>query len=261
MGSPSRWRVLVDSPAPGPRNMAVDEALARERAPDEGVLRLYGWDGPTVSFGRNEPARGLYDLQAASREGIRFVRRPTGGRVVLHDRELTYAVAAPIRAWGGLRDAYRAINEALVAGLVALGAPVELAGEPPDGEPPLSAGPCFQRPAEGEVVARGEKLVGSAQARVGDSLLQHGSVILDGRQDALARIGPEATAEAGAPPASVASLLGSVPSRTELIEAVRQGFRRVVGGEWEDAGLREREDRRADELVARYASDDWTWRR
>ncbi len=257
----ARWRVVLDPPGPGPRNMAVDEALARERREDESVLRLYQWDRPTVSFGRNEPARGLYDRQAASREGIRFVRRPTGGRVVLHDRELTYAVAAPLRTWGGLRNAYRTINEALVAGLTALGTRVELAGEPPDGEPSLSAGPCFQRPAEGEVVARGEKLVGSAQARVGDSLLQHGSVIVDGRQDVLARIGPEATAEAGAPPASVASLLGRVPERDELDEAILDGFRRALGGEWTIGELTDEESRRAEELAARYASDDWTWRR
>jgi len=256
-----RWRILCDGPLEGIRNMAVDHALARERRPDEATFRIYEWKRPTISFGRNEPARGLYDVEAARREGVRFVRRPTGGRAVLHDRELTYAVVAPLRAWGGLRAAYRSINSALVDGLEALGAGVELARAPDDGPTPLSAGPCFQRPAEGEVVARGRKLVGSAQARVGDSLLQHGSLILGGSQDALARIGPEAAAEAGARPASVAELLGRTPTREELEDALVAGFRRGVGGEWRRDGLTDAERSAAVELEDRYASAEWTWRR
>lgn len=241
--------------------MALDHALARERSGDEAVLRLYEWDRPTVSFGRNEPARGLYDTEGARREGVAFVRRPTGGRVVLHDRELTYAVAAPLRAWGGLRAAYRAINGALVTGLRAIGARVDLAGRPGGGEAPLSAGPCFQRPAEGEVVIGGRKLVGSAQVRIEGSLLQHGSVIVAGSQDVLARIGPEAATEAGARPASIQELLGRTPSREKLEESLLEGFRRALGGEWRVGDLRDEESRATAALEDRYASRDWTWRR
>lgn len=258
---PALWRVLVDPEENGPANMAADHAVARALRPGEGVLRFYGWARPTVSFGRNEPARGLYDPGAAEREGVGFVRRPTGGRVVLHDDELTYAVAAPLRAWGGLRDAYLTINHGLVRGLRALGVPAELAGPPEGGEPPLSAGPCFQRPSEGEVVAHGRKLVGSAQARITRSLLQHGSLILGGSQDPLARIGPEAAAEAGAPPTSVVGLLGRRPSLDELVDALVSGLEEELGGRWE------RDDRRPEErlerrrLESRYRSAEWTWRR
>lgn len=241
--------------------MARDHALALEREPGMGVLRIYGWDHPTVSFGRNEPARGLYDPGAAEREGLRFVRRPTGGRAVLHDHEITYCVVTAPRAWGGVRAAYEAINRGLVAALGLLGVDAALAGAPEDGEAPLCAGPCFQIPAEGEIVARGRKLVGSAQARVEGALLQHGSVLLSGSQDPLARIGPEAAAEAGARPVTLRSLLGSVPGWDDLVEALVEGFGRALGGCWEPGELTPAERRSAAELTARYASEEWTWRR
>ena len=241
--------------------MALDHALALERSPDTGILRIYGWERPTVSFGRNEPARGLYDFGMADREGVAFVRRPTGGRAVLHDHEITYCVVTAPRAWGGLRAAYRAINQGLVAALRTLGVDAGLAGAPAGGEAPLSAGPCFQIPAEGEVVAAGRKLVGSAQARVGGALLQHGSLLLSGSQDPLARIGPEAAAEAGALPVTLRSLLGSVPGWDELVSALVDGLSGVLGGSWDRTGFRDAEVQTAKELGKRYRSREWTWRR
>jgi len=189
------------------------------------------------------------------------VRRPTGGRAVLHDEEITYCVVTAPRAWGGLRAAYRAINEGLVAALRILGVEASLAGTPEGGEAPLSAGPCFQIPAEGEIVAGGRKLVGSAQARVEGALLQHGSLLLSGSQDSLARIGPEAAAEAGARPVTLRSLLGSVPAPSDLVEALVGGFSGVLGGSWDGSGFTKAELAAATELGRRYGSRDWTWRR
>lgn len=267
-GPPDRWRVLVDAPGSGAANMALDHALARERAPGAGTLRVYGWSRPTVSFGRNEPARGLYDLERARSRGVGFVRRPTGGRAVLHDRELTYALVAPVRAWGGLRDAYRNINRGLVRGLRRLGVTAELAPPLAGRQPPPSAGPCFRLPAEGEVTADGRKLVGSAQARVGRTLLQHGSLLLDGGQDRLARIRPgaaagrETPAGGGASPATLREILGRLPERAEIVEALVAGLGEALGGRWEWGEPSERERRSACELVEeRYASEEWTWRR
>ena len=184
--APLRWRLLRDEPLPGARNMALDHALALTLRQGTGVLRLYGWSRPTVSFGRNEPASGVYDAGSDAVRGLDFVRRPTGGRAVLHEHELTYAVVVPLRALGGPREAYRRINEALAAGLSALGVDVEVtkrgAAHRPD------AGPCFQEAAPGEVVMSGRKLVGSAQARVGPALLQHGSIVLHTDQSELERL-------------------------------------------------------------------------
>ncbi|MDT8340717.1 MAG: hypothetical protein RQ751_04325, partial [Longimicrobiales bacterium] len=108
--------------------MAWDHTLAIGLAPGEAVLRLYAWDRPTLSLGRNEPARGVYAPERLEASGVAVVRRPTGGRAVLHHREVTYAVCLPLRALGGPRSAYRLLNQALAAGLGRLGAGVALAG-------------------------------------------------------------------------------------------------------------------------------------
>src|SRR5690606_20969533 len=143
------------------------------------------WNRSSVSFGRNEPASALYDRAALSEAGTHCVRRPTGGRAVVHERELTYCVVVPARAWGGPRRAYRRLNDALAAALRSLRAPAEVSAAGASQGP--GAGPCFAAPAPGEVVAGGRKLVGSAQARIGGALLQHGSILVGGDQALLER--------------------------------------------------------------------------
>src|SRR5687767_6811745 len=101
----ARWRTLVSRPADGAANMATDEALLeRARTSGECVMRLYEWARPTLSLGRNQAARGHYDLDRARALGVDFVRRPTGGRAVLHHRELTYSVTGPASQLGSLRE-------------------------------------------------------------------------------------------------------------------------------------------------------------
>lgn len=237
--------------------MALDHALAEHNRPGDGVIRFYAWSPPTVSFGRNEPTRGLYDRAAAAREGVGFVRRPTGGRAVLHAHEVTYCSILPLHALGGPRTAYLRINDGLVEGLRALGCPatVGLGGSalPPD------AGPCFQAPAPGEVVSQGRKLVGSAQVRMGASLLQHGSVILSGDQSALARL----TGGDGdpTPPATLEGVIGPVAWR-DVAEALAGGLRLALGGAWQQGEVTPLEEARAQSLESdHYAADAWTWRR
>jgi len=239
--------------------MALDHALAACLSEGEGVVRLYGWERPTISLGRNEPAAGLYSVDATGTDGIDFVRRPTGGRAVLHDRDLTYAVVAPLRAWGGARAAYAAINEALAEALQALGAPVGLA----QGHGALrpDAGPCFQAPAVGEVVAWGRKLVGSAQARLEGVLLQHGSILLAGDQSRLERLGGESGAE-GEGSTTLRALVGPNVSTDDVSEAVEVSFRVAFRGSWAAGGYTASEIEAADRLENdRYAHDAWTWRR
>ena len=115
------WLLLIDAPHDGAWNMALDEALM-EAAEAEGLksLRLYAWDPPTLSFGRNEPALRRYDRAAIAARGLATVRRPTGGRAVWHHREVTYSVAAPADTFGALRDTYREIHAMLAAGAVSL---------------------------------------------------------------------------------------------------------------------------------------------
>ncbi len=237
--------------------MAIDHALAAELGESEAVLRLYSWARPTVSFGRNEPVTGRYSRSEASRRGVDYVRRPTGGRAVLHDAELTYAVVAPAAALGGVRQAYRSINAALASALADLGAPVALAAD--NGTPSVDAGPCFQSPAGGEVTARGRKLVGSAQCRIEGALLQHGSIILAGDQGLLGRL-TEGPVEEPDPPATLSEFLDV--SSNSVVDAVVESVQSQFGGSWEDAEYRPEEVETFERLAReRYATAEWTWRR
>ena len=272
-----RWRILVDPPSSGPHNMAVDHALAACSSPGEAVLRVYRWSCPTVSFGRNEPARDRYDQAAGHSAGIEFVRRPTGGRAVLHDQELTYAAVLPCPTTGGLRATYRLIHRGLVEALCSLGVPAAMAagrGLPvgPD------SGPCFDEPAPGEVTVAGRKLVGSAQARLEGALLQHGSLLIGpGQERLLALSSASGSTSAGSrmgghggvlekdgrvqAPISLEEVLGQAPPWSDLVQAVISGLRGVTGGDWHRGELTEPERVKSIALTERYASREWTWRR
>jgi lipoate-protein ligase A len=168
--------------------MAIDvDLLAAAARSGAGFLRLYRFDPACLSFGRHEPAHQRYDREAITRLGVDVVRRPTGGRAVWHEHELTYAVAAPIGTWGSLRDTYHAIHARLIVALRALGAPATL-GAARGAVPSIGAGACFATPVDGEVLVAGRKLVGSAQWRQGGAFLQHGSILLGGTQELVARV-------------------------------------------------------------------------
>jgi lipoate-protein ligase A len=260
------WRLIDTPPAPGAWNMAADEALAATvAAGGQPVLRFYRWSPPCLSLGRNQPARGRYDLEALAARGIDVVRRPTGGRAVLHHRELTYTVAAPQALFGGPRSAYAAINRALVAGLRKMGIP---AAQQPAGEgraPAPSLAPCFAEPVEGEVVAAGRKLVGSAQRRLGEVILQHGSLPLHDDQSAVAAFVLPTSADepsGGAvedAPATLVGVLGREPGWDELTAALAAGFAETFGICFRVDGLTDHEGGRAAQGATRYAGPAWTW--
>jgi len=254
-----RWRVIDTPPAPGAWNMAVDEALAASVA-DGGapVLRFYRWEPACLSLGRNQPARDRYDLDALAAAGIDIVRRPTGGRAVLHRRELTYSVAAPEGLLGGLREAYTAINRALVVGLRRLGVDARL--QSAGGRAPVpSLAPCFAEPVEGEVVAGGRKLLGSAQRRLGSVILQHGSLPLHDDQSLVAAFVVSPQPGVDAPPATLDALLGREPAWEELTAALTAGWAEAFGAPPCPSSLTETERARAAEAAERYASPAWTW--
>src|SRR4030088_3199366 len=114
----SRWRLLLAEPRSGAENMARDSALqARAARTGETVFSIYSWSRPTLSFGRNQPAFGLYDLGKIGAGGIDVVRRPTGGRAILHHREVTFSVTAPLKDASPLREPYSRISRILQTGL------------------------------------------------------------------------------------------------------------------------------------------------
>ena len=180
-----QWRLVVDGNLPGARNMARDvallEAVADGKTPS--TVRLYGWDPPCLSLGRHQGIEAA-DLEVCRAEGIDVVRRPTGGRALLHHLELTYAVIAPLAEGplpSGLQEAYRVICSALVSAVRTLGVDAELTGGEANLQlpSPRSTVPCFEAPAGGEVVVGGRKLIGSAMRAHAGAILQHGAILLD----------------------------------------------------------------------------------
>jgi lipoate-protein ligase A len=185
-GLPRRWEILESPPADGVTNMAVDAALLESVRTGVAVWRWYAWASPTVSFGRNERVRGRFDADRLAAAGLAAVRRPTGGRALLHSRELTYSVTLPLAGDLPWRPTYAAINDVLRDALRRIGVPADLSrgagAVRPDG--PV----CFEAPAEGEIVVGGRKLVGSAVWRQGGGYLQHGSLLFADDQARLAEV-------------------------------------------------------------------------
>ncbi|MGQ0713476.1 MAG: lipoate--protein ligase family protein [Gemmatimonadaceae bacterium] len=252
-------RLLVSAPADGATNMATDEALLRlALRTRETLYRVYAWATPTVSLGRNQPARGRYDPDRARERGVDVVRRPTGGRAILHHREITYSVAAPVHGFGSLRESYRAVNRLLLEALGTLGVHAREAKQ--SGRAPVpSVAPCFEALVAGELVAGGRKLVGSAQVRDGDALLQHGSILVDDDQHILAELlGQPQSAPA---PATLRELTGRAVSAQEFATALSQAVAMHYGATPDPMELDELLRHDVDVLVrTRYAVADWTWR-
>lgn len=263
----TEWRRIESAEAlTGAENMAVDSALFEGvQAGGSPVLRFYRWAPACLSFGRNQPVASPETVRSAAVGlGIDVVRRPTGGFGVFHDKELTYAVIAPVGLLGSPRESYVAINRALVAGLRKLGVEAEVAGAGA-GRRPRSGGrdwigPCFQEAAAGEVVVGGRKLVGSAQRCERRTLLQHGSLLLAGSQAAVV-----ACLDDGGPDAisftTLTALLGHVPPWQDLTSALGAGFEEVLGIRLVPDRLSDDERARAESLTVHYRSDAWTWRR
>lgn len=236
--------------------MAVDQALLDDvagRGDGVAYLRLYRWDPPCLSFGRNEPARTRYDRALIERLGLSVVRRPTGGRAVWHEHEVTYAVAAPIAALGSLRQSYRAIHERLARALRQLGAQAALASHGP--RPSVAAGACFAQPVGGEVMIGGRKVIGSAQVRQNGAFLQHGSILLAGSQEPVYRVSRASTPAPRA--TSLSEALGRPVTFQDVTEAIRETWLDSACGEdWLFSPAVPPSDR-----PTPFSAPSWTWRR
>jgi lipoate-protein ligase A len=170
--------------------MRIDGALLEDvLRSGNAFLRLYCWDPPTLSIGRNQ--------QNVFRH-MPVVRRPTGGQAVWHEHEVTYAVAAPIALYGSLRNAYCQIHTHIATALRSMGVAAVLAPTAKLSGPLASLGAgssaaCFAAPVGGEILVGGRKVVGSAQVRKRDAFLQHGSILVDGSQEVVSNAGGETT--------------------------------------------------------------------
>ena len=166
-----RWRFLDSGAADGATNMATDAALmAQARRTGGGTFRVYAWDRPTLSLGRHERARDRFDPDRIAAHGVGVVRRPTGGRALLHDGEVTYSVTAPVGSLS-LGESYAVINALLLDALARLGVRATVAAAARRPLRPEGAA-CFAEPSDGELTVGGAKLVGSAQLREDGALLE-----------------------------------------------------------------------------------------
>lgn len=171
-------RVFSDGSASGSLNMERDTALLAEHKPgDDPILRLYRWEPAAVTIGYNQDFSD-FDQAKIDAAGYDLVRRPTGGRAILHADELTYAVVgtSPGPVFGdSLHETYMKINEALLAFLADLGLAAEIStGESREAARGLV---CFRSAGRHEISVGGKKIIGSAQRRTGGVFLQHGSIL------------------------------------------------------------------------------------
>ncbi len=247
--SPSAtWRFIDSGWASGARHMAVDDALITlcRRGQSPPTLRLFSFRPACLSLGRFQPA----PPDTCREPGLEVVRRPTGGRAVLHRRDICYSVIAPADhplVAGSIHRSYGKIARALAEGLAILGLPSLEEAAAQEGLP--AADWCFEALAPHELALDGAKLVGSAQLRRDGILLQQGSIRLaspDGEPS---------------PTISLEEALGRRVSRREIASALVEGFSRAWSVQFCRSDLAAEEEQLAQRLEReRYANPSWTLR-
>ena len=253
--------------------MAVDESILEHihRGESLPTLRLYSWNPPCLSLGHAHSFAAV-DVERLKANGWEVVRRVTGGRAILHTDELTYSVTGnadePVLA-GGVLESYNRLAQALLFAIRELGLPVEIKehiSEPAT----LNLNPvCFEVPSTYEITVGGKKLIGSAQARKKEGVLQHGSLPLTGdltricqalvfkdesaRENAAQRLLARAT--------TVESTLGVETDWETAAQALVKGFETQLGIRFQRGEMSTSESERAEELVReKYAHPSWTER-
>ncbi|MEX1018546.1 MAG: biotin/lipoate A/B protein ligase family protein [Litorilinea sp.] len=276
--APTTWRLIIDdAPRSGAANMALDQALAEACAAGDAppTLRFYRWEPPAVSLGRHQPITDI-DAAVVAANGYTIVRRPTGGRAILHTDEFTYSVAAPDtepRVQGSVMEAYLRLSEALLAGLHRLNVPADKAGGDVRAGSDVSAA-CFETPSAYEITAGTRKLMGSAQSRRAGYVLQHGSLPLYGDigrlVDVLALPAPvrlRLRRDLVNRACTLADALDLPPHAPQLgfeavAAAMRAGFAQVLNLELKPSPPTSAEIRRTAELIRQqYGNADWTARK
>jgi len=268
------WRLLITAPARGAWNMAVDESILLHigRGASLPTLRLYAWTPACLSLGYAQPFRDV-DMKRLKERGWEVVRRITGGRAILHTDELTYSVIAPNdepHVAGTVLESYSRLAQALLQAVKKLDVPVEMKQQVGHASGLTYPNPvCFEVPSTYEITADGKKLIGSAQARKKEGVLQHGSLPLTGdltricqalvfenesaREDASKRLLARA--------ATVESALGHTVAWETATQAFIHAFEAQLGLSFERGELSESESKKANELVKeKYDHPAWTER-
>lgn len=258
--------------------MATDEALVQsvaQGAPP--VFRVYAWSPPAISFGYAQRIGREVDLQKCQNQNIQIVRRATGGRAVLHWNELTYSVIChkdDPTVGGSIQDAYKKISLALMAGVKRLGAQVTFESrrqEQPSPRGKELTAPCFTSTAQHEVTLNGRKLIGSAQQRIGQTILQHGSLLLGPEHKRIVNLFPEGkdklrdrfTHELNTHTVSLSEALDHPIDFATTAQALQIGWEETFPNiSLITTELSQEESSQRETLITqKYATDDWNFKR
>jgi len=273
------WRYIDSGNGSPAFNMALDEALLDWHS--EGltppIIRFYGWEPASLSIGYFQKIDREIDMDAVKRHGLGFVRRPTGGRGVLHEHELTYSV---IVSEGHpempqtVTEAYRVISEGVLSGFQKLGLEAYFAVPRTDEERNALKSPrsavCFDAPSWYELVVEGRKVAGSAQTRQKGVILQHGAILLDLDEDKLFslfkypndRVKERMQKAFKTKAVAIKEISGRSVSMEEAKAAFKEGFAEGLDIELEPYTLTEEELEYVYKLAkSKYESDEWNYKR
>ncbi|MGM0844282.1 MAG: lipoate--protein ligase family protein [Bacillota bacterium] len=273
------WRYIDSGNCSPSYNMALDEALldwhSEGKIPP--VIRFYGWNPATLSVGYFQKVEKEINMEAVKEHGLGFVRRPTGGRGVLHEHELTYSVIVTEEhpeMPKTVTEAYRVISEGILRGFRALGLQAYFAvprtEEEKQGLKSPRSAVCFDAPSWYELVVEGRKVAGSAQTRQKGVILQHGSILLDLDEDKLFSLFKypndrvkERMQRAFKSKAVAVNEISSKKITLEMAKAAfKEGFEEGLGIELEPYELSQEETQYVEDLAKkRYESEEWNFKR
>lgn len=262
----SHWRLIRTEPASGASNMALDQALLEAASGDlfPVTLRFYRWEPPALSIGRFQPLSDV-DLDACATEHIEVVRRPTGGKSILHLDDFTYSIVVPpsFPLPESVVEAYRLISGGILRALQHLGLSAALQSRAHE-DYRAAGGACFAAATQADLEYEGRKLCGSAQVRRGGAILQHGSIMLGDHSDLLFRLlRYDSEAEMNFQREHyrirciALSQTGIPRSWTDIANAFISGFRETFAADISQGGLSAGERRRWHILTGAYTSSLW----
>ena len=280
------WRLIKDNFHTGFMNMAIDEAImiAHREGLVPPTIRFYQWSPPAVSLGYFQDLQKEIDVDTCKDMGIDIVRRPTGGKAVLHDKELTYSFiireSHPL-VNNSILETYKKISGGMIRGLSYLGIKAELV---PLREKLRSASLsngnkseirhsdfksiCFSVPSQYEVQVESKKIVGSAQVRKKEIVLQHGSLLIELEKDKLfsvfnfpsAQIRDRLKTRFNA--TSLEEILKKKINFSELSEILPRGFEEEFGVKLTEGKLTEQEEKISKDLLEnKYSTCEWNYER
>lgn len=263
------WRILPFQTCNAFENMAIDEAILISADSDGTIptLRFYGWSPPAVSLGYFQDINKEVNLRNCKALGVDIVRRPTGGKAVLHENEITYAVVSPKGNPlfpDNILGTYKVISSCLVEALLSIGINASVAESAcrQNGAHILKS-LCFSEPSRFELLVGGRKICGSAQVRTRNAFLQHGSLLLGFEPERAVRAlcpepAPGLSDRLGRSVTSVSEYSDAFSSQNKVIRVLKESFRKVLNIQFKEGNLTPGEQAEKIRLIKeKYLTDDW----